>query len=249
MHLCDKQLVTDTLSFGPPPNFRICARVLQCVAVCCRVLQCRTHTRTSCGPPPIFRIWVCVLNGLHCVELCWSVAHTHAHTHTHVCRAVRRRIPECGHVYCCVLQCVAVCCSVLQCVAVCCSVLQCVAVCCSVARTHIYRAVRRRGSEFPHVRCSVVQCHHFIHTHMHTSCEQPPDLCTGEFVSDVQKLGEFCRVEFGNVCCNVLQCIAVCCSVMQCDAVCCSVLQCVAVCCSVLQCVAACCSVLQFVAV
>ena len=48
------------------------------------------------------------------------------------------------------------------------------------------------------------------------------------------------------VCCSVLQCVAVCCSVMQCvlQYVCCSVLQCVAVCCSVLQCVAVCCSVL-----
>ena len=57
------------------------------------------------------------------------------------------------------------------------------------------------------------------------------------------------------VCCNVLQCVAVCCSVLQCVAECCSVLQCVALrvftvagrCCSVLQCVAVCCSVLQVV--
>jgi len=34
------------------------------------------------------------------------------------------------------------------------------------------------------------------------------------------------------VCCIVLQCVAVCCSVLQCVAVCCSVLQCVALCCS-----------------
>ena len=51
------------------------------------------------------------------------------------------------------------------------------------------------------------------------------------------------------VCCSVMQCVAVWCSVLQCDAVWCSVLQCVAVCCSVLQCVAVCCSVLQCVAV
>ena len=78
------------------------------------------------------------------------------------------------------------------------------------------------------------------------------------------------------VCCSVLQCVAMCCSVFQCVAlrrlshvseslsshrrselflagesvaVCCGVLQCVAVCCSVLQCVAVCCSVLQCVAV
>jgi len=51
------------------------------------------------------------------------------------------------------------------------------------------------------------------------------------------------------MCCNVLQCVAVCwtrscasTSSLRCVAVCCSVLQCVAVCCSVLQCVAVCCS-------
>jgi len=71
------------------------------------------------------------------------------------------------------------------------------------------------------------------------------------------------------VCCSVLQCVAVFCGVLQCVAVCCSVLHevfsyCVclfrrpfvdagfqrrvAVCCRVLQCVAVCCSVLQGVA-
>ena len=40
-----------------------------------------------------------------------------------------------------------------------------------------------------------------------------------------------------DLCCSVLQCVAVCCRVVQCVAVCCSVLQCVAVCCNVLQCV------------
>jgi len=66
-----------------------------------------------------------------------------------------------------------------------------------------------------------------------------------------------CRHE---VCCSVLQCVAVRCSVLQCVAACCSmlqghsspfrssVLQCVAVCCSVLQCVAECCRVLQHLA-
>ena len=34
----------------------------------------------------------------------------------------------------------------------------------------------------------------------------------------------------GEVCCRVLQCVAVCCSVLQCVAVCGSVVQCVAVC-------------------
>jgi len=46
----------------------------------------------------------------------------------------------------------------------------------------------------------------------------------------------------GNICCSVLQCVAVCCgvmSVLQCDVLCFSVLQYVAVCCNTLQCVAA----------
>ena len=43
------------------------------------------------------------------------------------------------------------------------------------------------------------------------------------------------RVQYGAVCCSVLQCVAVLCSVLQCVALCCSVLQCVAVCCGVLQ--------------
>ena len=41
------------------------------------------------------------------------------------------------------------------------------------------------------------------------------------------------KVIVGEVCCSVLQCVAVCCSVLQCVAVCCSVLQCVVLCCSV----------------
>ena len=80
------------------------------------------------------------------------------------------------------------------------------------------------------------------------------------------------ELTFQNVCCSVLQCVAVCCSVLQhalrCVAVCCGVLRCVAIC-DVLyllpltrlyniskgliyerrMCVAACCSVLQCVAV
>ena len=81
-------------------------------------------------------------------------------------------------------------------------------------------------------------------------------------------MGGGCRIEglvnhycIWNLCCSVLQCVAVCCSVLQCVALRCRVLQCVAarfsvlqtvavsVCCSVLQCVAVCCSALQCVAV
>ena len=83
-----------------------------------------------------------------------------------------------------------------------------------------------------------------------------------------------CRLEYDQLSCSVLQCVAMCCNVLQCVTVCCRVLQCVtsshardaraatppriyAVCCgvcySVLHCVAVCCgvcySVLQCVAI
>jgi len=56
-------------------------------------------------------------------------------------------------------------------------------------------------------------------------------------------------VQYGRVCCSVLQCGAVRCSALQCVAVRCSALQCVAVRSSALQCVAVRCSALQCVAV
>jgi len=56
-------------------------------------------------------------------------------------------------------------------------------------------------------------------------------------------------VQYGAVCCRVVQCVVAWCNVSQSGAVWCSVAQCVAMCCSVLQCVAVCCSVLQRVAV
>ena len=62
-------------------------------------------------------------------------------------------------------------------------------------------------------------------------------------------------VSGAQVCCSVLQCVAVCCNVRQygtCLNTCVEILSCswaIAVCCSVLQCVAVCCSVLQCVAV
>ena len=46
--------------------------------------------------------------------------------------------------------------------------------------------------------------------------------------------------KFFNLCCSVLQCVALCCCVLLCVAVSRGVLQCVAVCCSVWQCVAEC---------
>ena len=67
--------------------------------------------------------------------------------------------------------------------------------------------------QYAAVCCSVcvVSCNHSNDT---ISCSTIPDVAA--------KLEE--------VCCSVLQCIAVQCKVLQCVAVCCSVLQCVAVC-------------------
>jgi len=68
-------------------------------------------------------------------------------------------------------------------------------------------------------------------------------------------MGVVTSVPSKEVCCSVLQCVAVCCRFWYgCSNECslvrdvCVLLQCVAVWCSVLQCVAVCCSVLQFVA-
>jgi len=144
-------------------------------------------------------------------------------------------------------------------------VLQCVAVCCRHTDTHapIYSDQNwSSNSQFPTqcvcVCCSVLQCVADVPTHK-LPCTA---LSNGVPILDVQL----------QVCCSVLQRVAVRCSALQCVAVCCSVLQayrhtcclvrcsitefqfsisnskCVAVCCSVLQCVAVCCSVLQCVA-
>jgi len=72
------------------------------------------------------------------------------------------------------------------------------------------------------VRCSVLQCVTYI---AHTDIKR--------VIADARKLA--CIML--QVCCSILQCVAVCYCVLQCVAACCSMLQCVAVCCSVLQCV------------
>jgi len=58
----------------------------------------------------------------------------------------------------------------------------------------------------------------------------------------VEKRRFLCVYRICDLCCSVLQCVAVCCSVLQRVAACCSVLQCVAVRCSVLQCTEVCCA-------
>ena len=85
--------------------------------------------------------------------------------------------------------------------------------------------------------------------------------CAGR-LEKVGIMGSKQRFAKEEVCCSVLQCVAVCCSVLQCVAVCCSVLSCDEVCHRVfrwrcglavtvcqrggmLQCVAVCCSAMQ----
>jgi len=133
------------------------------------------------------------------------------------------------------MKCVAVCCSVLQGVAVwwrvmshvicmnevCCSVLQCVAGRCSMMACdescHLYEWFISRVW-IDHVICKNEPCHSWC------CCPSCPVVCDESY--------HICANE---VCCSVLQCVAVCCSVLQCVAVCCSVLQCAAVCCSKLS--------------
>ena len=74
----------------------------------------------------------------------------------------------------------------LQCVAVCCCVLPCVAVCCSV------------------MQCDAVWF--FSHIYMIQLWELPVDEY-GDLYLDVAEA-------YRQVCCSVLQCVAVCCSVL-----------------------------------
>jgi len=132
--------------------------------------------------------------------------------------------PQCGAVWCSMLQFAVVYCSVLQCAAVHCCV--CVAMC----------VVRRRQ------RDKSLQC----------VCSVPPRVavCMQRVAVCLHCGGAHCSV-FLQYICNVVQ-RAIWCSAMQCISVYCSVVQCVecvAVWCSVSQCVIACCSVLHFVTV
>jgi len=73
--------------------------------------------------------------------------------------------------------------------------------------------------------------------------------CVAVCCSALQCVAVCYLLPYEGICKKTLEegkCAAACYSVIQ---MCCSVLQCVAVCCSVLQCIAVCCSVLQWVAV
>ena len=67
-------------------------------------------------------------------------------------------------------------------------------------------------------------------------CARGGEVGGGQEMGGIYRGLDVVKLLFAQVCCSVLQCVAVCCSVFQ--RVVSSVLQCVAVCCSVLQCVA-----------
>ena len=130
-----------------------------------------------------------------------------------------------------------------RCVAACCSALQCVAVYYSfdqvrdrISKSGRHRVCCRCVADVLQMCCSVV-------------------LIRSSTWQDIKGWSTSSVLQ---ICCSVLQCVAVCCSVLQCVAACCKDLLCVAVrfsvlqgvagCCCVLQRVAACCSVLQHVA-
>ena len=95
--------------------------------------------------------------------------------------------------------------------------------------------------------------HTYTHKRKHMEAEhtilQSIDVLTHYICNALQHTVTCCNTGSGahEVCCRVLQCVAVRCSALQCVAMWCSVLQCVAVCRSVLQRVAAFCSVFQCV--
>jgi len=136
-----------------------------------------------------------------------------------------------------------VCCSVLQCVAVFCSVLRYVAACQCVAVCHPgseYHSLVQLEIRYVAVCCGVLK-------YVEVCCSVSTRVAV-----------PFVGATWHQVCCSVLQYVAVRCSVLQCVAVCCSTLQCVAVCLleseyhSLVQLntlVEACCSVLQWHAV
>jgi len=226
------------------PRHPVCTGVLQYIAVCCRVLQA-LQCVAVCGSV-LQCVAVCCdvmcqhINRKYRHVLCeWegrtNLTHTYTHTRTHM-EAVLQRVAECcserflrishthTHVH-------------TQRhthgsdVAACCRVLQCTASCKSHTHTHTNANTLKRSTRF---YCRSICWHIISATHCNT----------------LQHTVACCNTGIGahEVCCSVLQCVAVRGSVLQCVARCCSVLQCVAVWCSVLQCVAVCCSVLQCVA-
>ena len=101
-------------------------------------------------------------------------------------------------------MCVAVCCSVVQCDAVWCIVVQCGVVWCSSGVICVLPCVA--------VCCGVLQICINSPSYMHAY------VCTYTYISFLNvSLTVILRSEYSNMCCSVLQCVAVCCSVLQCE--------------------------------
>ena len=164
-------------------------------------------------------VWQCVAgccSVLQCVAVCCSVCSEFDRSRKH--RVGPPRTYGFG-------RCVAVWYGVWHCVAVFFSVVQCVAECCSVfdsSRKHRVGLCRTYGfGRCVTVWCGVLQC---------VQCVAVCAVC-------FRVLQCICQVSRANrhraaphatlrqVCCSVLQCVAVRCSVLQCVAVCCSALQ------------------------
>jgi len=185
--------------------------VLQCVAVCCSVVYC-------CGTSALLACPVSALSQLRThSQVCCRVLHSDAVCVVAVC---------CRVLYCCgtsvllthptfgflnlALLATQVCCGVLQCLAVSWSVLNCVvcalycaAVCCRRQPSTHWSFLKL---QYVAECCRAVQC-------VAACC----DVCRRRQPSISWPLMEI------QVCCSVLQCVAVYCSVLQCLEMCCSV--------------------------
>jgi len=198
----------------------VCGRVLQCVE------DWTDADKLPCGDLQVLQQTLARV----CVAVCCSVfaeccnvpQFEQALIECHVAFRWRSR----RHLHTRVLQCVAECCGVSQFEQ---ALVKLLVGCHWLCNSHRHVRVLRCVA----VSRSVLQCKQTL-TECHVECHW--------FCGSYWHLHE-------QVCCSVLQCVAVRCSVLQCVAMCCRVLLCVAVCCRVLPCVAVCCSVLQCVAV
>jgi len=190
----------------------VCCTMLQCVVVCCSVL--------------------------HCVALCCTVSQNVA-----ACVAVCCSVWQCGAVCCSALQCVAVRCGVKQRVAAYCSALQCVTVCCSVYIRDLISQEPYIPLFVCHMThsndlcCSVLQCVavrysvlQCIYKGPHITRALHPTICVWHDWFEWPHIFT-CHMTHSRVtwpiqmwldtftcdlCCSVLQCVAVRYSVLQC---------------------------------
>jgi len=108
--------------------------------------------------------------------------------------------------------------------------------------SHVTHTWTRRAVWTIHVPHMNEVCHTHVCVIMHCTHEHAglyEKVTSRTWMSHVTQL----QTPEQNLCCRVLECVAMCCRVLPCVAVCCRVLPCAAVCCRVLQCVAVYCSV------